>query len=205
MFRRIGLFAVTVIIVAFIGTAESNDQSKVEFKILPESVICLSGHSNVAKFSCELQNNFISTKQAMAVIISDDLMKIDGAVIEIIIENFDCGNVQMNRDMQVALKSDQYPSMFLRILETNYKGGAQEILKNGYATALTEITIGNVSKTVLINFDKIELNDTKLLFAGCHEIDMREFDISPPKVFFGLVKVNEIITIDFNLSVQLEL
>lgn len=199
------IYTIFSIALASIINIQSYAQSNIEFRILPESSITLSGKSNVSKFCCDLKNNFNGSVQLLSLIKSDELLKINGADIGIIIKNFDCANDRMNRDMQAALKAEQFPRMVLRIMEINYKGGVQEILENNCTTALAEITLGNVSKCILLNLNNIELNDDLLAFTGTQEIDMQEFEITPPQVLLGLIKVNALIVIEFNLIVELEL
>jgi len=197
---------VYIILCLTVVSAVSNhavSQTKIQFEISPLSTLALSGKSTVNGFRCELKNNFCSTKQLVTTEITDDLLKLDGAELEIVIKNFDCANERMNKDMQGALKAEEFPSMILKIMEINYNGGIQEILKSRCATALAEITLGGVSKCIVLNFSDIEFKDHRLSFTGNQEINMEEFDIEPPQVLLGLIKVHEMINIDFNLMVDL--
>ena len=199
------VYTVGSIILASIINIPCNSQSQIEFRISPASVLSLSGESSVTGFSCELRNNFTNTRQLITAEVKDDMLKLDGAEIEIIIENFDCANARMERDLQDAMKANQFPSMTLRIMEFNYTGGIDEILESKCTTGLVEITLANISQCVFLNFNDIELSDNLLSISGTKEIDMREFDIIPPQVLLGLVKVDEIIVIKFDLKVMLSL
>jgi len=180
-------------------------QSKLKFEIAPESELTLTGKSTVTGFNCELKNNFCGTKQEMTTTLKDDLLHIKGADIDIVIINLDCGNSRLEHDLQGALNADDFPVMKLKILEISFVGGVVELLKNKCTTAQAEITIGEVSKCIYINLSEIVLKDNLLEFKGIEEINMKEFDITPPQVLFGLVKVHEVITINFDLKVEFKI
>jgi len=201
--RNIGV--ICTLALASIINITAYSQSQIEFEISSRSKLSLSGESTVTGFSCELKNNFNNTKQVMSAMILGEVLKLDGAEIEIGIMNFDCANARMERDLQDAMKAEQFPSMMLRIMEIDYMGGIDEILENKCTTGLAEITLGNISQCVDLNFNDIVLSDNTLSISGTKELNMRAFEISPPQVLLGLIKVDELIVINFDLKVHLYL
>jgi polyisoprenoid-binding protein YceI len=64
------------------------------------------------------------------------------------------------------------------------------------------ITINGNCQTMNFPIQWVRISGTDIRFVGSQNINMTDFDIKPPSPAFGLVKVNDLITINFHLIVQ---
>jgi len=201
--RMLNKSAFTTLAAACIFSTAALSQTTVAYNVLPTSSLTISGNSNVNKFACELKNNFKEGLCQLEATFEKDKLKLNGAILEIEVMNLDCSNRKMDEDLQCALKSDVYPGMFLNILEINYSGSLEEVLKSACTSSIVEITIAGTTKKAILNFNHIQYSGNMLSFKGAHQIDMLDFSIEPPQVLWGLIKVDGVINIDFELRVKI--
>lgn len=117
---------------------------------------------------------------------------IDTLLIKIKVINIKSGKKKMDQLTYNALKSDIHPYItFSYQLNTHTNLNSQEISGN--------LTIAGITKkiTTQIIFNK---EPYSLTLKGVHSIDMTEFGVKPPSLFFGLFRTKKKIDVDFILS-----
>ena len=62
------------------------------------------------------------------------------------------------------------------------------------------MTIAGVSKEINVTVLGSKNKDGQLQFAGEQKINMSEYGIKPPTMFFGTVKVGDAVTVKFDLT-----
>ena len=71
------------------------------------------------------------------------------------------------------------------------------------ATAKVNITLAGVTKTQFVRVKVKKAGSSALQIDGSKSLKMTDFEITPPEVLFGMIKVNDQITLHFNLNVQI--
>jgi hypothetical protein len=115
------------------------------------------------------------------------------------VNDFDCKNRVMNRDFQHTLKSEQYPVIkvrFLELKEANRHG------QSGKASGWVEISMAGKKKKYPILCDLIMLDDYYNLLKGSQVVRFSDFDLEPPQKGLGLVRVNDKLTVTFDLMLE---
>ncbi|MEX0944734.1 MAG: YceI family protein [Balneolaceae bacterium] len=168
------------------------------------SRLWIEGKSNVNEFECQANQYF-----AEATLIDDNdpiefQQQLDARVfmqLEIQVDGFECGRSRMNKDLQAALKSSEFPEItfefdnasILNLPENNNVDNAFEIEVNG--------TLSVAGNSRDIHFTtKAYFVETYLIRAiGKTTIQMSDFNVEPPVALMGLVKVEDELTVNFDL------
>jgi len=109
----------------------------------------------------------------------------------------DCGDSTMNKHLRKALKDQQFP-------EVRYQALTYTLIDNGSAVQTSgDLTIAGVTKSVGLGAKLIPLPDGGARVVGKVEINMRDYGVKPPSLFFGTLKVADVVTVKFNTVVQL--
>jgi polyisoprenoid-binding protein YceI len=109
----------------------------------------------------------------------------------------DCGDSTMNKHLQKALKSIEFP-------EIRYQALKYTLVDNGAAVETSgDLTIAGVTKPVGLGAKLIPLPQGGTRVVGKVEINMRDYGVKPPTVFFGTLKVADVVTVQFDTLVQL--
>jgi polyisoprenoid-binding protein YceI len=165
-----------------------------------QSRIWIEGTSTIRAFTCTagVVNAIVDTKNANAI---PQLLIGDKAVVamdvKVPVEKLDCGNGTMNEHMLRSLKSNENPTILFRLM-------SYEIAKTpGAATGTLKgtLSLGGVQKPVSITAEGKAEGDM-LRVAGSSEVLMTQYDLTPPTLMFGRIKVNEKVLVKFDLLLK---
>lgn len=180
-------FCCTFLIAVTTLTAQEDFQN-VQVKASPDSELVIIGSTNVNKFYCHFNIELINKPIPVKFAESDTEIKFDEVKLRLVTNGFDCGNKRMNSDFQDLLVADHYPEIVIEINKVT-------LISASYVKANISVNIANKVK----NYDlpvKIENNR----FEGKFKINIRHFGLEPPKKALGLIEVDEMIEIQFNMK-----
>lgn len=162
--------------------------NKTKVKITNQSEVIIKGKSNVNSFTCTYDNSFLDSEINVNYIQRSSKTFLEGAKIKIKSNGFDCAHKMITRDFNSLLQADRYDFIVIDVKEVDKK--------NENLSAKITIEIAGVVKDYVlpIKYDE-KLNNVK----GNLNIDINDFNLKPPKKALGIVKVNESVTINFDL------
>ena len=180
--RIIAFFIVVILNFGFVV------KNKTKVKITNQSEVIIKGKSNVNTFTCTYDNSFLESEVNVNYIQRSSKTFLEGAKIKIKSNGFDCAHRMITRDFKSLLQTDKYDFIVIDVKEIDKK--------NENLLAKVTIEIAGVVKgfSFPIQFDE-KLNNVK----GSLNVDIKEFNLKPPKKALGIVKVNENVTINFDL------
>lgn len=190
----------------FIALADSIPFIEGHFKILPGSHIYLEGTTNVNKFKCDCGNNFDSNPYQIRNM-EGNKMEFTNTLLLLPIEFFDCKNRKMERDLQKALKADQFPLVRIQLENITVPKSHLASIESGnwtHANALVNITLAGVTRQHEIRVKAKKGLPNQFLFSGHQSMKMTDFKVTPPEALFGMIKANDEITFYFDLVLQLK-
>ena len=107
----------------------------------------------------------------------------------------------MNHDLQEAMKSDQFPGIQFR-LESTEVLGEPSWQDGGFPVAATgQLTVAGVQKRIQTEATAYSLDDGTYRVQGSLPIRMTDYNVTPPRVLRGLIRVRDDITVRFDLRV----
>lgn len=171
------------------------NETKTEIKVSSKSTLYVEGKTNINKFNCNFDITTIDNKIPVTYSVSDNSIKFHNAQLTLKNTCFDCGNKGMNKDFQKLLKTETYPQIVLTLQTISLNSINQDEVK-----ATINIDMAGTSKTYH-TFVKVSENEGYAV-NGQLEIDITDFNLEPPQKMLGMIKVNETITINFNLILE---
>lgn len=166
------------------------------------SKLWIEGRSNVNEFECQANQYFGEA----SIIDSDDQVEFQREdqervflQVEIRVDGFECGRSRMNRDLQEALKSSEFP-------EITFMFDSAEILEmpneNDQAFQLEvrgSLTVAGNTRDIQFNTRAYFLEPHKVRAIGKTMIKMSDFDVVPPTALMGLIKADDELSVNFDL------
>lgn len=159
----------------------------------------VAGTTNVNKFTCTILNysnpdtlSFCKTTAAAPV-------KVTGAVA-LDVQNFDCQNSMMTKDLRKTLKSGQFPKLVIKFINlSKYPDfdGQQEAVKG-----VVDISLAGVTKPYEVDYKVISENGKSLILIGSQNVNFSDFNLTPPKKMGGMIKTNNTLRVEFNLKLK---
>ncbi|MCP9198703.1 YceI family protein [Gramella sp. GC03-9] len=158
--------------------------------ILPDSELIIAGSTNVNKFNCVFDISLISGWKKIRISREERFLRFHELYLPLRTDGFDCGNKRMNSDFQDLLMCDKYPEIRIKINKI-------ELFPGEYNKAYVSVELAGKSKDY-----ELPVLVSKEHFIGKFKINIRHFGLEPPKKALGLVEVDEMIEVQFNLNLD---
>lgn len=168
------------------------DFEKAVISISPKSELVIAGSTNVNKFDCKFDTELISAPKTIEFAQTDDHVYFRSLALHLKTAGFDCGHKRMNEDLWDLLKAEKYPEIVISV------DRIQQISES-YAKAYICVHMAGKSNNYSLPV-KLE-NGT---YSGKFSMNIRDFGLEPPVKALGLIEVNEMIEVNFNLKTNIE-
>ncbi len=162
------------------AAAASAQSSNVEFTV--------SGSSTVRNWTCSAQGVIAVTPGTTATPVPGFASGVQAATVTVPLKAFKCPNDEMTQHLNEAMKSAEFPEVVYR-LEKYDIAGTQ-------AQATGTMTITGVSKPVSVPVT-LTASDKGVQVEGNTKLEFATFNIEPPAVFLGMLKVGPQIRVSF--------
>ncbi|HVT38674.1 MAG TPA: YceI family protein [Gemmatimonadaceae bacterium] len=170
------------------------------YALKPESRLWIDGKSTMRDFTCKAPALTIVIEAADAAVPA--LLSGERAFrtvhLDVAADRMDCANGTMNGHMLKALKAAEHPLISFQL-------GSYDLTK---ATDLTKavltgtLDIGGVQKPVTLPVDLKDAGEGALRVTGSYELNMRDYDLKPPSLMLGTMKVRDKVIVNFDLVLK---
>ncbi|MDN3664264.1 YceI family protein [Algibacter miyuki] len=164
--------------------------------IAPSSEIVITGKTNVNSFNC--QYNVLELKEPIPVHFkryNNGKLVFENTILTLESAAFDCGGPGINSDFNKLLKSKTYPEVIIELKEIGKHPKDSKLIN-----ALINLEIAGITKAYTFPV-KLEGSET-LNIEGVLSLNIRDFDLDPPKKALGIIVVKEVIDISFHLKAK---
>ena len=178
MTRRAIVFGVAFVLLQ--AGAVAAQSSNVEFTV--------SGTSTVRNWTCTAQGVIAVTPGAAATPVPGFASGVQSATVTVPLKAFKCPNEEMTQHLNEAMKSGEFPEIVYRLEKYDVTGAR--------AQATGTMTITGVSKSVSVPVT-LTPSDQGVQVEGNTRLEFATFNLEPPAVFLGMLKVGPQIRIGF--------
>jgi len=184
----------------------SNDGEYMELAFLENCRLVIEVETNVNEFDCNYLSRADFTDLCFQGKLDERSVDFYNAQLNLPVHEFDCGGSLINKDFRELLYTEEHPYISvefkratwypLKVQEQNRRLGRPV----GYFEV--EIALAGHSKTKTLQIYSSHLKERTLFSRGSIDIHMTEFGIEPPEKFLGMVKVKDLLTINFDLNIK---
>jgi len=167
----------------------------------PASRLWVSGTSTVRAFQCQaaaFDATIVSSgADAVAAVLAGE-KAVSTIEVTVPAQKLECRNGTMNEHMRKALKAKEFPTVVFRA--TSY-----DLARTSESVGVTlngTLTLGGVEKPITVNAQAKPGADGTLVVSGTREVRMTEFGLKPPTLMLGTMKVDEKITVGFEVVLK---
>lgn len=168
-----------------------------------ESKLWIEGRSNVNEFECEANKYSgeatVYDEEEEDSEFAQSVQERLSLQVDIRVDGFECGKNKMNRDLQDALKSDNFP-------EIKFLFDSAELLempKHPDDPFLVDVkgslTVAGETRDIHFETRAYYLDVDKVRAIGNTTIRMSDFNVEPPTALLGLIKADDELTVKFDL------
>lgn len=174
------------------------------YSVHERSNIRLSGTTNINAFECVSESDIPRGQMVADLLPGSNAIFFSQAALELEVASFDCGHRVMNKDFHQALGGKSSPHIEIRLKEVRPLSSSGRQDKGRIRAEVAIVINGKVRNTDII-VDYHTLDYFSYVLSGSKELRMSDFGIEPPSPAMGLVKVNDKVTIHFDLVVETSL
>jgi polyisoprenoid-binding protein YceI len=168
--------------------------------LAPQSKLWIDGKSTVRKFTCKAGAFTVDVDAAPgaigAVLAGEKAVRT--VVVKVPAEKMDCGNGTMNEHMLKALKAKDAPMIEFTLASYDVAKGAAGV----QGTLRGSLSLGGTTQPVAIAAQAAEAGSGLLRVTGAYELHMTTFGLKPPSLMMGTMKVDEAVTVNFDLLLK---
>ena len=194
------LTALFVLLLGTLAALRTQPVRSQPYTLSQSSRLWLSGTSTLNAFECQAKK--LRLDHGVDHVIEGSGFTMPGVSLVVPINNLDCDNRRMNKDLRAALQADVFPEIRLDVFRIEMPWDvAGDAEKNGRprVTLYGTMSLAGSSREVTIRLTSW-LDDMKRLHGqGSLEVRMTDFGVEPPTALFGLVKAHDDILIRFHL------
>lgn len=168
------------------------------------SQLKIEGKTNVNGFSCRCTDQFASQTFSLGGKDENGLStNFNQTKLKLKVKNLDCGNKLMNRDLQQAMNADKSPYITIELLKVTEDRCNKLALRSDWVKvkALARITINDHCNDYSLDITAKKIGTDHYRFIGNKSLLMSDFGVTPPVALMGMVKVQDAITINFDLDI----
>jgi polyisoprenoid-binding protein YceI len=165
----------------------------------PASRLWVEGNSTIKSFSCtagDVDAIVEATPNAVAQVAAGE-KGIRTVKITVPAEKMECGNGTMNEHMRKALKIDENPTIEFKLSGYDVTRGAD----GTSGTLKGTLSLGGVQKAIAISAQG-KTESGALHVTGAYELKMSDYDLTPPSLMFGRIKVRDAVNVKFDLLLK---
>ena len=115
------------------------------------------------------------------------------------VQTLKSGKGAMDDNTYKAMKEKQYPTLQYVAPAATVKstgGNAYSLSTNG------KLTIAGTTRDIVLNANATVNADKSITVTGSYAFQMTEFNVTPPSIMFGTIKVGPPITVKFSLTLK---
>ena len=169
----------------------------VKWTVEKTSALKILGNSNLHDFQCDAIG-YADSDTLSFINVANNTGRIPlKGTLKIEINSINCHNFIITRNFRTTLKAKEHPYLVVKFLSlerlpnfTNNKDNLKGIV---------EIELGGVAKKFEIPY-KIQKNGQAVILNGQRNFTYSDFDITPPNILGGLVKIYNKFNVEFNLK-----
>lgn len=203
------LFSIPIVLFSallFYNGPQANMIPLVKIYINGGSYLKIHGKTNLNRFHCQYIKSFSDTLSVRIIKEESNKLTLENAGISLNVLQFDCGNDPINRDFQRLLRAEDFPTLKIEALgiESNEEvHQRQKSMQNMgiLSSAHIRITIAGKQNDYYLAVNEPE-GEGKRTYSGSLQIDIRDFELTPPRKLLGLMQVNEKVNIDVYLKLS---
>jgi polyisoprenoid-binding protein YceI len=165
----------------------------------PESKLWVDGTSTVRSWSCKASDVDAVVEAApngISQVVAGE-KGVRTVRVRVQSEKLDCGNGTMNEHMRKALKVDDHKVIDFKLSDYQVSKGGDGVS----GTLNGTLELGGVTKTIAIPATG-KSEGGALRVTGSYPLNMKEYDLKPPTLMFGRIKVGETVTVKFDLLLK---
>lgn len=155
------------------------------------SYVEIHGTTNVNSFNCTYNARLPENEFEVTVFKKGSDLEIQHEALFLKVLNFKCPNPQMTNDFHDLLEYEDYPYIIFQLKKITNKNTAHITIEMAGEKQNYQVQVKN------------SIRNTQLICSAKMQLCITDFGLKAPEKFFGMVKVNENIEVEFKIEINI--
>jgi hypothetical protein len=183
---------------SLVTTNSSAPNAIVKWSVEKNSALRILGSSNLHDFQCDALGYAASDTISFVVSANNtNRIPLQGS-LKIDINTINCHNFIITRNFRNTLKANEFPYLIVKFISLERLPAFNNNKDN--LKGVVEIELGGVAKKFDIPY-RLQKNGQIILLNGQRNFTFSDFEITPPRILGGLVKIYNKFNVEFNLKI----
>jgi hypothetical protein len=175
------------ILISFSNAYGQEEKKRVKINT-QNSYVEINGTTNVNSFNCSYNAKLPENEFEITLIRKGNIIEVEHKALFLRVLDFKCPNPQMTNDLHDLLEYENYPFIIFQV---------KKITQN--KTAHIMIEMAGEKQFYAVNLSN-SIQKNQLIYNATMELCITDFGLVAPEKFFGMVKVNENIEVEFKID-----
>lgn len=172
-------------------------QSQTKYQNPGAAKIAIEGTSNIHDWVMNSEKGTCSINIILGV--NNAVTAANGLAFSMNVETLKSEHKAMDKNTYKAMNTDKYPNITFNAANATVKPGGGN---NYTVTAHGKLTIAGTAKDVDVAATCTVNADKSITVNGSYKLKMTEYNVTPPSIMFGMIKVGDGITVKFNFNLK---
>jgi len=163
-----------------------------------ESQLTIQGSTNVNNFICKIEYYTGADTLQYVKGNSSRELRFTRSRMVVPVRSFDCGASRISKDFWKTLKSETYPELEINFISLQ----APSLRDSKNIRGAVNITLAGVTVNYSILYQVHVKENGDVLLNGTHAVNFSDFQLNAPQKLKGLIKVKEVLNVEFNLVLK---
>lgn len=163
-----------------------------------ESQLTIQGSTNVNNFTCKIDYCTGTDTLQYVEHQSGKELRFTRSRMTVPIRSFDCGAKPISKDFWNTLKAEEYPEMTINFVSLQ----TLSFRDNSKIDGVVDITLAGTTARYTISYQVNVKENGTVLLRGRRAVNFSDFELTAPEKLNGLIKVKEVLKVDFNLLLK---
>ena len=175
-----------------------NNAIALKWVVMSGGSLKVDGSTNVNHFTCAI-TNYSKPDTIHVTRGNNPSVKLNGA-IRLDVKNFDCHNKPMTDELRKILKAKEHPKLMIKFVSVNQY--PEPHTKHKIINGIVFIELAGVTKKYEVHYKVISADNTHINLVGSREVLFTDFNITPPKKLGGMIRTNDKLQVEFNVTMK---
>jgi hypothetical protein len=196
---KVALFI--LIVWSSISIGPVNETMDTFLVIHPSSSVTINGKTNVNKFTCAI-TEYKGTDTLLLTAVRGKGAYFKKGLVKLNASEFDCAMGAITKDFGKTIQSEKYP--YIKINFISFERLPKYQTTEEKFEGKLSITLADKDVPCQVRCSIVKDEKNLIHLRGKHTFKFSDFDLTAPSRMMGMVKVDEHITVNFNLVMSLK-
>ncbi len=198
---RLSIRSLSAAVFLLAPLSSASAQLATRLAVQPPSKVWVEGTSTMRSWQCAVPDFSLTVRTegagAAAAVLAGE-KPVRSVELSVPAMKMDCNNGTMNDHMREAMKAEANPVIRFTLTGYDVAKGGEDVQGTIHGT----LSLGGVQHPIDVKAVATDAGDGAIRIVGGYDLSLSAFDLKRPSLFFGTLKVGDVVQVKFDLVLK---